>query len=91
MSQNNMPVAEWASQARFGGPENGDNRDPKQRGKMHRTGVVGEQHTAPPQFGDKLFERGLPNPVNTMIADRSGDLFAYRSVVLCPQQNPLHR
>ena len=91
VSQNNMPVAEWPSQARFGGPEDGDNRDPKQRGKMHRARVVRKQQTAPPQFVNKLIQRGLADAVNTMIADRSGDLFAYRSIVFRPKQNPLRR
>ena len=40
---------------------------------MHRARVVSEQQTAPPQFVDQLFERGLPDPVNTMIANHSGD------------------
>ena len=56
---------------------------------MHGARVVRDQQTAPAQFLDQLFERGLPDPINTMIADRSGDLFAYCGVVLRPEQNPV--
>ena len=58
---------------------------------MHRAGVVREQQTALPQFVDKLIERGLPDPVGAMIANRSRDLFAYCGIVLRPEQNPLRR
>ena len=58
---------------------------------MHRARVVGEQQTALPQFVDKLIERCLPDPVHAMIADRSGDLFAYCGVLFRPKQNPLRR
>jgi len=58
---------------------------------MHRAGVVRKQQTALPQFGDKLIEGRLPDPVHAMIADRCRDLFAYRGVVLRPEQNPLRR
>ena len=58
---------------------------------MHRARVVGKQQTAVPQFGDKLIERGLPDPVHAMIADRCRDLLAYCGVVLRPEQNPLSR
>ena len=52
--------------------------------------LVSKQTTLP-QFVDKLIERGLADPVDAMIADRSGDLLTYRSVVLRAEQNPLRR
>jgi hypothetical protein len=58
---------------------------------MHRARVVRKQQTTLPQFVDKLIERGLPDPVNTMIADRSSDLFPYCGVLFRPKQNPVRR
>ena len=91
MSQNNMPVAEWSGQARFGRAKNCDHRHAQQRGKMHRARVVGKQQTALTQLADKLIERGLADAVHAMVADRRGNPFAYCRIVLCPEQNPLGR
>ena len=58
---------------------------------MHRARVVRKQQTTVPQFGDKLIEGRLPDPVHAMIADRCRDLFAYCGVVLRPEENPFRR
>ena len=58
---------------------------------MHGSGIVGQKQPAGLQFIDQLIQRCLPDPIDAIIADRSDDLFAYCSVVLRPEQNPLRR
>lgn len=91
MSQNDVAVAERSGQERFGRAKNCDHRHAEQRSEMHRAGVICKQQTALSQFVDKLIERGLADPVYTMIAYRTRNLFAYRRVILCSKQNPLRR
>ena len=91
VSQNEVPVAEWPGEPRFGRAENRDHRHAQQRGEMHRAGIVGEQHTALTQLVDKFVERRLSNAIHAMIADCRRDLLTDCHVVFCAKQNPLRR
>jgi len=91
MPQNNMSVAEWPSEKRFGRAENGDHWYAQQRSQMHGARVVRQQQTALTQFFDKLIEGCLTDAVQAMNADCRRDLLAYCCLVFCPKQNPLRR
>ena len=91
VSQNNMAVAQRPGQERFGRPKNCDYRHAQERGEMHCAGVICKEQTALSQFVDKLIERRLADPVDAMIAYRTRDLFAYRSVIFRAEQDPLRR
>jgi len=85
VAQNNVLVAEWPGQARFGRAENRDHWYTQQRSQMHGARVVRQQQTALTQFVDKLIDRGLADAVHTTIPDRRRDLVTNCCVVFCPK------
>ena len=91
MPQDNVTIAEWPSQTRLSGTENGDYWYAEQRGEVHCAGIIGKEYMAVPQLVDKLIKRSLADPIHAMIAHCSRDLIAYRRIVVGSEQNPSHR
>ena len=85
-----IPLPERASQAWFRRAKYGHDRDAKQRGQMHRPGVVSQQEAALSQLLDQLLEGGLANQVEALITQCRGNLGADRGVPGGAEKHPLH-
>src|SRR5438067_11890389 len=86
-----MTIAQRTSQPRLSGSKDRHHGHAKQRGQVHRAGIVGKEQSTFAQFVNQLIHRGTPDPIYAMIADRSRNLIARRRVIFRSKQNPMHR
>ena len=89
--QDDVTIAQRTSQPRLSGSKDRHHGHAKQRGQVHRAGIVGKEQSTFAQFINQLIQRSTSDPIDAMIADRSRNLIARWRVIFRSKQNPLHR